>query len=487
VKKLLLGLVLALAGLMAILQLRASRLAAVPEAVTLPDSLALDPATAGSHLAQALTFRTVSLESGGPVDTAAFRQLHLFLETTYPMVHQQLSREVIGGLSLLFTWQGRDASLAPVVLMAHQDVVPVTPEALDRWTHPPFAGQVADGFVWGRGAMDDKAGMIGIFEAVEALLSQGFQPARTIYLAFGHDEEVGGVYGAGVIADTLRARGMTSPAMVLDEGGALSEGMAGLAGPVALIGVAEKGYVTLQLKVDAEGGHSSMPPRETAIGILSTAITRLEAHPFPPRLTPAVQGMFEQMAPAMSGSARLAMANLWLFKPLVIRRLLGTPQTASMLRTTTAPTVFHAGVKDNVLPQSATASVNFRLLTGDTRVSVLEAVRRTVADDRVEVTEQLGMDPSPVSQTSGPAFDMLAATIRQSAAGRYPVVPFLVMGGTDAKYYAAISDRVYRFMPWRLGQGDFERVHGTDERLAVAAFADGIRFYARLIRNSDGL
>jgi carboxypeptidase PM20D1 len=487
VKKLLLGLVLALAGLMAILQLRASRLAAVPEAVTLPDSLALDPATAGRHLAQALTFRTVSLESGGPVDTAAFRQLHLFLETTYPMVHQQLSREVIGGLSLLFTWQGRDASLAPVVLMAHQDVVPVTPEALDRWTHPPFAGQVADGFVWGRGAMDDKAGMIGIFEAVEALLSQGFQPARTIYLAFGHDEEVGGVYGAGVIADTLRARGMTSPAMVLDEGGALSEGMAGLAGPVALIGVAEKGYVTLQLKVDAEGGHSSMPPRETAIGILSTAITRLEAHPFPPRLTPAVQGMFEQMAPAMSGSARLAMANLWLFKPLVIRRLLGTPQTASMLRTTTAPTVFHAGVKDNVLPQSATASVNFRLLTGDTRVSVLEAVRRTVADDRVEVTEQLGMDPSPVSQTSGPAFDMLAATIRQSAAGRYPVVPFLVMGGTDAKYYAAISDRVYRFMPWRLGQGDFERVHGTDERLAVAAFADGVRFYARLIRNADGL
>lgn len=486
-KKLLLGLVLALAGLMAILQLRASRLAAVPEAVTLPDSLALDPATAGRHLAQALTFRTVSLESGGPVDTAAFRQLHLFLETTYPMVHQQLSREVIGGLSLLFTWQGRDASLAPVVLMAHQDVVPVTPEALDRWTHPPFAGQVADGFVWGRGAMDDKAGMIGIFEAVEALLSQGFQPARTIYLAFGHDEEVGGVYGAGVIADTLRARGMTSPAMVLDEGGALSEGMAGLAGPVALIGVAEKGYVTLQLKVDAEGGHSSMPPRETAIGILSTAITRLEAHPFPPRLTPAVQGMFEQMAPAMSGSARLAMANLWLFKPLVIRRLLGTPQTASMLRTTTAPTVFHAGVKDNVLPQSATASVNFRLLTGDTRVSVLEAVRRTVADDRVEVTEQLGMDPSPVSQTSGPAFDMLAATIRQSAAGRYPVVPFLVMGGTDAKYYAAISDRVYRFMPWRLGQGDFERVHGTDERLAVAAFADGVRFYARLIRNADGL
>lgn len=486
-KKLLLGLVLALAGLMAILQLRASRLGPVPEAVPLADSLALDPGTAGSHLAQALTFPTVSLESGGPVDTAAFRQLHLFLEKTYPLVHQQLGREVIGGLSLLFTWPGRDAALAPVVLMAHQDVVPVTPEALDRWTHPPFAGQVADGFVWGRGAMDDKAGMMGIFEAVEALLSEGYQPARTIYLAFGHDEEVGGVYGAKVIADTLRARGMASPAMVLDEGGALSEGMAGLAGPVALIGVAEKGYLTVQLKVDAEGGHSSMPPSETAIGILSTAITRLEAHPFPARLTPAVQGMFEHIAPAMSGSARLAMANLWLLKPLVIRRLLEVPQTASMLRTTTAPTVFHAGVKDNVLPQSATASVNFRLLTGDTRVSVLDAVRRTVADDRVEVTEQLGMDPSPVSQTSGPAFDMLTATIRQTAAGRYPVVPFLVMGGTDAKYYAATSDRVYRFMPWRLGQGDFERVHGTDERLAVTAFADGVRFYARLIRNTDGL
>jgi carboxypeptidase PM20D1 len=486
-KKLLLGFVLVLAGLLAVVQLRTSRLEPVPEAAPLPDSLALDADAAGRHLGEAITYPTVSLESGGPVDTMAFRQLHLFLERTYPLVHQHLSRDLIGGISLLFTWPGRDPSLAPVVLMAHQDVVPVTPEALDRWTHPPFAGQIADGFVWGRGALDDKASMMAILEAVEALLSQGYQPARTIYLAFGHDEEVGGLYGAGVIADTLRARGMAPPAMVLDEGGALSDGMAGLDGPAALIGVAEKGFVTLQLTVDAEGGHSSMPPRETAIGILSAAITRLEDHPFPARMTPAVQGMLENLAPAMSGASRLAMANLWLFQPLVIRRLLAEPQTAAMLRTTTAPTVFHAGVKDNVLPQRATASVNFRLLTGDTRASVMEAVRQTVADDRVQITESLGMDPSPVSGTSGPAFDQLVSTIRQSAGGRYPVVPFLVMGGTDAKYYSADSDRVYRFMPWRLGKGDLERVHGTDERVAVTAFADGVRFYARLIRNTEGL
>ncbi|MBS1241101.1 MAG: Gly-Xaa carboxypeptidase, partial [Gemmatimonadetes bacterium] len=384
-KKLLLGIILAAAGLVAVLQLRASRLPPVPEATLRPDSLALDAEAAGRHLAEAITFPTVSLESGGPVDTAAFRQLHLFLERAYPNLHRQLRRELIGGLSLLFTWPGRDPALAPVILMAHQDVVPVTPEALDRWAHPPFAGQIADGFIWGRGALDDKAGMMGILEAVEALLSQGYQPARTIYLAFGHDEEVGGVYGARAIADTLAARGMASPAMVLDEGGAMSEGMAGLEGPVALIGVAEKGFVTLQLTVDAEGGHSSMPPRETAIGILSAAITRLEAHPFPARMTPAVQGMFASMAPATSGATRLALANLWLFKPVVIRRLLAEPQTASMLRTTTAPTIFHAGVKDNVLPQRATASVNFRLLTGDTRESVMATVHRIIADDRVRV------------------------------------------------------------------------------------------------------
>jgi carboxypeptidase PM20D1 len=485
-KRILLAIVGIVLVLVAVATVRAMRLRPSGGQVPAAAPFILDADSAARHLAGALQIPTVSLESGGPIDTAAFLRLHQYLARTYPLVHERLGHEIVGGLSLLYTWRGQDTTLAPIVLMAHQDVVPVTQETLARWTHQPFAGDVTEGFVWGRGALDDKACMVGILEATEALLRDGYQPRRTIYLAFGHDEEVGGVYGAKVIASTLAARGVTKPALVLDEGGALSDGLMG-PGLIAIVGVAEKGFATLELKVEAKGGHSSVPPRETAIGILSRAITRLEDNPFPARFTPAVRSMFLAMAPSMPFGQRLALGNLWLFGPVVTRMMLREPQSASMLRTTTAPTVIRAGVKDNVLPQEATATVNFRILTGETVASVTDHVREIIADSRVTVTPKLTADPTPVSALSGAAFDLIGASAQQATGLSFPVAPFLVMGGTDAKWYTATSDRVYRFFPWKLAKDDFERVHGTDERIATANFAGGIRFYAQLLRNADKL
>ena len=218
-----------------------------------------DEAAAAERLAGAVRFPTVSYASGAPIDTVAFLDLHQYLERTFPLVHGTLTRETVAGASLLYTWGGEDASLGPVVLMGHIDVVPVTAENLGEWTHAPFAGDVADGFVWGRGTLDDKTTVLSILEAVEGLIREGYRPPRTVYLTFGHDEEVSGQYGARAIVDLLVSRGV-QPALVLDEGGFMTEGaIPGIAGRAAIVGIAEKGYISLRLRAQAQGGHSSMP------------------------------------------------------------------------------------------------------------------------------------------------------------------------------------------------------------------------------------
>jgi carboxypeptidase PM20D1 len=456
-----------------------------------PASLEVDEAAVADHLAEAIRFPTVSHEDPEELDTEAFASLRGWMAETYPLTHEGLEPELIGAGSLLYTWPGSDGSLAPLVLMGHLDVVPVDPGTEGEWTHPPFAGVVSDGFVWGRGSLDDKVSVITILEAVEALLGEGFAPARTVHLAFGHDEEVGGLNGARVIAETLEARGMGRAALVVDEGGILSQGfMPGVEAPIALVGVAEKGFVSLELKVRSEGGHSSMPPRETAISILARAITRLEDQPFPSRLDGAARLMLDAVGPHMSFPARLGLANLWLFEPLVRAGLTASPSTAAMVRTTTAPTIIQAGVKENVLPITARATVNFRILPGETRETVTERVREIVDDPRVEIGQAtpFATDPSPVSDPEGPGFRLVAAAARQATGDpALAVAPYLVVGGTDSRYYATRADSVLRFMPILLRPDDLSRVHGTDERVASADLATAVRFFHALIRGSDGL
>ena len=475
----------ALVVLATVVIVRTSRFHSRQLAVEPVPPLPLDTAAAAARLAGALRFRTVSYQDSTQVDAAEFRRFQDYLRTTFPKLHARLGREVTGGFSLLYEWRGSDSTLKPILLMAHQDVVPVEPGTEDRWTEPPFAGRISGGFVWGRGAMDDKGNLLALLEAVERLVGAGIAPRRTIYLAFGHDEEVGGRRGAARTAALLGERHVQLE-YVLDEGGAITTGLiTGVTAPVAVVGIAEKGYVSLELTAHVAGGHSSMPPAHTAVGILSAAVARLEAHKMPRAIRGATGAMFDYIGPEMLYPRRLALANQWLFGPVIRGSFGATPSGDAMLRTTTAPTIFQAGIKDNVLPSTARAVVNFRILPGDSVAAVLEHVRHVVADSQVTVTILGGVaaEPSPVSPTSSENFAIVQRTIRQVAPGTV-VTPWLVVGGTDAKYFTRLTPNVYRAGVGVIGPDDLKRVHGTDERVGVKDYARTIAFYVQLIRNS---
>lgn len=446
----------------------------------------LDEEALLARFARSLTFRTVSSQDGAE-DAAAFHSLHAFLRASFPLVHDALESETVSELSLLYTWPGSEAELDPIVLMGHLDVVPVSPGTEGNWEHPPYDGVIADGFVWGRGSLDDKLAVLAILEAAEALLRDGFQPRRTIYLAFGHDEEQGGGEGAQLIAEQLAQRGVQRLAMVLDEGGVITSGqIPGISGPVAVVGIAEKGSVTLTLRVEGRGGHASTPPEQTNIGILARAITRLENDPFPLQLQGAVRSMFDFAGPEMSFGMRLVFANLWLFEPLV-ESIMGARSTSrALLHTTTATTIIEGGFKSNALPSNASAEVNFRIVPGDTPEGVAERVRAVIDDDRVEVLgAEGGRPPSPVSDTDSPAFDTLSRTIKEVIGSDVLVAPFLVLPGTDSRHFTGLSTNVYRFLPTRFEEEDMRRVHGTNERVPTGSYLDSVRFFYRLIRNVD--
>lgn len=484
-----LGLIVVILG--AVLVVRTLRVPAPPAAATAAGAgITFDQAGAAERLAGAIRFPTVSYTSGGPIDTAAFLGLHQYLSASFPRVHATLTRELVGGLSLLYAWQGADSTQPPAVLMGHMDVVPVAAANLPEWTHPPFSGAVADGFVWGRGALDDKTTVLSVLEAVEGLIREGYRPPRTVYLTFGHDEEVGGRYGARAIVELLVSRGV-KPALVLDEGGFMTSGvLPGLAGRTAIIGIAEKGYLSLRLRARAQGGHSSTPPGRTSIGALSRAITVLETHPFPSALDGPTRGMLDAMAPYAPFGRRLVLANLWLTAPLVKGTMRATPLGAALLHTTTAPTMLSAGIKDNVLPPEAVAVINFRIRPGETVATVTDRVRAVIADSLiiVEPLDSAGVDPSPVSDVRSPAYALLTETIRGMTPGeQVPVLPYLVMGGTDAKFWGTRTDRAFRFLAVPLGEGDLARVHGVNERVAVADYATSVGFFARLLRGMGKL
>jgi len=399
----------------------------------------------------------------------------------FPRTHAALAHEVVGDASLLFKWAGTDTTLEPIVMMAHLDVVPVEPGSERDWTHPPFSGAIADGFIWGRGSLDDKIGVLSELEAVEALVAQGVRPRRTVYLAFGDDEEVLG-RGATDIVALLRSRGV-HPAVAIDEGSAIVRGVIpGTSRPVGLIGIAEKGFASVELTVRGTGGHSSMPPDQTAVGVLAHAIDQLETHPMPASLN-STAAMFDRVGPAMDLPYRIVMANLWLTRPLLLHILARSPTTNAAIRTTTAPTVIQGSPKDNVLPIRARAIVNFRIIPGETPENVFRHVLNTVDDSRVAITfSGVPNPPSPVSSTSSASYLTLARTIRSIEPDAI-VGPSLVIGATDSRHYAGFARDVYRFLPVQLGEADLARIHGTNERVGVHDYARSVAFMTKLIHD----
>ena len=486
-RKVLGALVVGLAVLFAILVVNTLLLTSRQIDVGVVEMIPVDPEAAVGRLARVLRHRTISHQDSAEFDAAPFLELHASLRTLFPRVHRTLRRERVTEYSLLYTWQGSDPTLQPLLLLAHMDVVPIEPGTEEDWEHPPFGGVVSDGILWGRGALDDKGSLVAELEAVETLLAGGFRPRRTIYLAFGHDEEVGGRDGAVKTAEVLGERGVRL-AFVLDEGMAVTERLVpGTEVPVAAIGVAEKGFLSLKLTATAQGGHSSNPPPITAIGALSRAIAKLESDQMPRRLAGPIALSLDSLAPEMGFVPRLMIANRWLFEGLLLRWLERVPAANAMVRTTTAPTILRGGVKENVLPSEVYAIVNFRILSGDDLDAVVAHVRRVIDDPAVEVRPagRTRRNPSPVSDVDSPSFEVIHQSIREV----FPetlVVPSLVLGGTDYRHYGDVSDQVYRFGPVRINPENLETAHGTNERISVDNYVEMIQFYGQLIRNAAG-
>ncbi len=452
------------------------------DAVEMP---AIDAEAVASRLAEAVRIQTISTGVNDPTASREFDRLHLLISSSFPLVHETLKREVVGGHSLLYSWEGSDSSLPPVLLMGHMDVVPVEPGTEDDWQEDAFSGAIKDGVIWGRGTLDDKLSVFAILEAAELQLAAGFKPKRTLYFAFGHDEEIGGENGAGKIAALLEERGVKL-AFTLDEGMVVVQGiMPGVEEPIAFIALAEKGYLTLTLTATTEGGHSSIPPKTTAIGKIARAVSRLEENRFPAALISPASDMFDTLAPHMPLGLKAIISNRWLLDPLLVSELGKGGATNAMVRTTTAVTIAEGGTKDNVLPSTATATINFRLLPGTSFEDVIDHVTKVVDDPDIEISVKQGNEPSRVSSTAGEGYQLIEKTIRETLPDVL-VSPGLMLAGSDSKHYETIAENSYRFIPMRFGPDDLARVHGTNERIYIDNYVEIIQFYRRLMENTGG-
>lgn len=451
--------------------------------VKLADAPAIDQAKAAQHLAEAVRIRTVSHQNKADNDWAEWDKLHAWLATTYPAAHAVMTREILPNKALIYTWTGSDTSLKPIVLMAHQDVVPITPGTEGDWKQPPFDGVIADGAVWGRGSIDDKGSLVALFEGLEALASDGFKPRRTIIVVSGQDEEAGGS-GARAAAALLKSRGVQAE-WVLDEGSAAITDHPITGKPAAIIGIAEKGYATLRVTAPAQGGHSSAPPPETGVAVLAKAITAITDNPFPLKLNGPGAEMVRALAPHGSFMMRMAVANEWLFGGMMKKQFAATPAGAALLHTTIAPTMLKGSPKENVLPQDATAWINYRIAPGQTKDEVMARARQATAGLKVDLAwEGNAVNPSPVSSTDSVGWRVLAALAADG--GKLPVAPGLVGAGTDSRYMTPIASDIYRYQPLLASLDTFAMIHGTNERMTLANLERMTTFYARLVASASG-
>ncbi|HEX3483858.1 MAG TPA: M20/M25/M40 family metallo-hydrolase [Micropepsaceae bacterium] len=481
-KRIIIGIGVVLVTLLAFMMGRTVMIAP-PVQETAAPPIPVDSDMVAKHLAEAVKFQTVSYGDGikEVEKSKALNDMRLWMEQTYPYFHEAAGPEQFGD-SLLFTWVGKNPNLPPVLLMAHLDVVPVVPGTEKDWMHQPFSGDIAGGYVWGRGTLDDKGQLITILEAANRLAMMDFQPERTIMFALGQDEEVGG-QGNAKIAKALAVRG-THFAWVLDEGSSImNEPYPGTRKPVAFISNAEKGFLTLELTAHGQGGHAARPSADLALPRLSSAILNVVGKPFVSALDDIQREKLAILAPLVPFGDRFILANLWLTKSLVLRRMEAEPDSAAVLHTTISPTVLSAGIKENVIPPTARALINFRLHPRDTIASVTAHVKQAVADSKVDVTEreETLSEATKIAGTNSAAYAYVANAIR--ATYGVPVAPDIMTGATDSRHYLPIADAVLRFRPYHEEIVDLARVHGTNERVAVSDLGPAVGFYMRLIQD----
>ena len=444
--------------------------------------ISIDEAKAIQNLSASIKFKTISYQEREKFPQQEFDNFIKWASLTYPEIHQVLMLEQFEH-SLLFKWEGSDATLAPILFEGHYDVVPVIPGTEDLWEEMPFAGTIAKNRIWGRGALDDKSGVIGLMEAATYLIQNDFQPKRTIYFSFGHDEEIGGG-GAALITEKLRKEGVQLH-WSLGEGSFVNRGFfPGVKKLIAPINVAEKGIMNLMIVAKAKGGHSSTPPKRTAVTILAEALVKLEKEPLPGSLEGLSAAMFDEVSKHMPFGYRFLFANRWLFGGMIDSQISSTPVINAMIRTTTAPTMLNGSIKSNVLPIEASALINFRLHPRDSINSVTEHVRRVVGSDEVEVRSLGGMEASDISSWTSPGFKIVSASL-DKIYGDIVSVPGLMIAASDTRHYSKIADNSFRFNPFSIVPEDMTGFHGTNESIDIDSFVSGVQTYIEIIREGS--
>lgn len=435
------------------------------------------------NLATLLRRPTVSSYDASEENEEAFAGLKNDLRILYPRVHAAMRREEPGDRALLFMWPGSDEKLLPAMLCAHFDVVPA-PDA-ESWRHDPFSGEIADGELWGRGAQDIKVCLASILEAAEMLITEGFAPKRTVYFAFGGDEETGGSRGARRIAELLAARGERISFLV-DEGGPIAVGMLPFADiQPALIGVAEKGYVDFLVETRGSGGHASMPPAHTASGSLSAAVAAIEAHPARLRLCKTARSFLAALAPHSKQPYRFLFRSIPINAPLIKFAFSRGPSTNAMVRTTAAPTMLSGSPKENVLADYAWANINVRLLPGDSSAGELKRLSALAAPFGAKVSirhPEHVVEASDESGTDHEGWKAIVDALAKSHAESTPV-PFLFSAGTDTKHYRSLVGATYRFTPLPQTAEDLARVHARDERVRLSDLDRCALFFRTLMES----
>lgn len=445
----------------------------------LPHSLP-DATLAIEKLQRAITFRTVSSREEGETDWDQFNQFSAYLAEAFPLCEKHLKLASDSPYNLIYRFTGSDTKAQPGLLTAHQDVVSANE---DEWTHPPFAHTLEDGYVWGRGSFDCKLQLIAILEAFEQLLQSDRKPKRTWYAAFGCDEEVnGGDRGATLIAKQFERMGL-SFSVVLDEGGVVSENyINGIDRPIAVVGVAEKGYMDTLLSCSREAGHSSTPQMPTALGKIAKAVTSIEQSRQEGRITGPVASMLRNIGEEAPFPFALLFLNLWLTKPLVKVIFSKNPTLNALIRTTSVPTMIQGSDKSNVIAQSASAVVNTRILSGDDQGSTLKHLRAVIADEEVSLTLRRYDNPSEESPTTGEAFDLIKRTI----SAIFPeaiVTSYLMLGATDARKYQQLCQHIYRFTPAQMDRSEVQRMHASDERIHTDNVQKAVAFFLSLLES----
>lgn len=461
-----------------LLLIRALRFRPHPAPVPSGEPLALPEEKIIRDMQELLRCKTVSYDDGSLIDQKEFQKFQKLLPVLFPELHKTCQQHFLGVNGILYHWKG--ASCAdPIVLMSHYDVVPAEES---QWEKPPFDAVLEDGILWGRGTLDTKGTLLGIMEAAEFLIKEGYQPQRDLYFAFSGQEEVNGTTCASIV-DWFEQQGI-HPAMVLDEGGAVVENVfPGVPGECALIGIAEKGMANIEFHAKSRGGHASTPPVHTIVGELAQAVVAVESHPFPRQLTKPVREMLDTLGRHSSFLYKLLFANLWCFEGLfdkVCQRSGG--ELNAMLRTTCAVTKMESGKAFNVLPPKASVGMNLRLMGTDTVDFARAYLEKVIRNPNIEVSVVEGRNPSTDSDTSCQEWHMLCQTV----ADTWPqalVSPYLMMACSDSWHYCRITDRVYKFSAMKLSTEERAMIHGNNERIPVDTLVKTVEFYVRLMKN----